>query len=118
MVNAGGGLVARRIRLTEDALPTRTRPPWYGSSHARNVKWGTTLPSSETVPAMRLRVAGVVIAVVGMVMPFGGFAWGLATGDWWPGPTLLNGFGWLVVAAGAALAVVGALGGDGNQAGD
>jgi len=58
---------------------------------------------------MTLRVAGVAIAVIGIVMPLVGFAWGLAGGDWWPGPTLLIGCAWLVVAAGSAFAVVGFL---------
>jgi hypothetical protein len=56
---------------------------------------------------MRLVVTGAVIAVLGLAMSLGGFAWGLAGGEWWPGPTLLNGLGWLVLGVGVALAVVG-----------
>ena len=63
--------------------------------------------SSERVSPMRLVVIGAVIAVLGFAMSLGGFAWGLTGGEWWPGPTLLNGFGWLVLGAGVALAIVG-----------
>ncbi len=56
---------------------------------------------------MRLVVLGAVIAVLGLTMSLGGFAWGLIGGEWWQGPTLLNGMGWLVVGVGVALVVVG-----------
>lgn len=56
---------------------------------------------------MRLVVIGAVIAVLGFAMSLGGFAWGLVGGKWWPGPTLLNGSGWLVLGVGVALVVVG-----------
>jgi hypothetical protein len=56
---------------------------------------------------MRLVVIGVVVASLGFLMSLGGFAWGLTGGEWWPGPTLLNGFGWLVLGGGVALAVLG-----------
>ena len=56
---------------------------------------------------MRLVVIGAVIAVLGFALSLGSFAWGLAGGEWWPGPTLLNGFGWLVLGVGVALAVLG-----------
>jgi hypothetical protein len=56
---------------------------------------------------MRLVVVGAVIAVLGLAMSLGGLVWGLAGGVWWPGPTLLNGVGWLILAAGVVLVVVG-----------
>lgn len=56
---------------------------------------------------MRLVVIGAVIAVFGFAVSLGGFTWGLAGGEWWPGPTLLNGFGWLLLGVGVALAVLG-----------
>ena len=62
---------------------------------------------SERVGSMKLVVIGAVLAVLGFAMSLVGFAWGLAGRERWPGPTLLDGFGWLVLSVGVALVVVG-----------